>query len=133
MPKNITASAGMDALSQGIESYWSVNSTNESKKYACEAIRIAVKNIAKAVSGNESSRAAMAKAAHLAGKAINISKTGMFVRAELPVFQVAETVRLYIKPYGMRRSYKVIATVTRFNHNRRFPVGYGLEFTYPTA
>ena len=75
LPKSITASAGMDALSQGIESYWSINSTNESKKYAKQAIRLAIKNLANAVNGNTSSRIAMAKAAHLAGKAINITKT----------------------------------------------------------
>lgn len=75
LPKGITASAGMDALSQGIESYWCINSNSESKKYAKEAIRIAIKNLANAVNGGKSSRILMAKAAHLAGKAINISKT----------------------------------------------------------
>ena len=75
LPKSITASAGMDALSQGIESYWSVNSNNESKKYSKQAIKLAIKHLANAVNGNKSSRTAMAKAAHLAGKAINIAKT----------------------------------------------------------
>jgi len=75
LPNGITASAGMDALSQGIESYWSINSNNESKKYAGQAIKLAIKNLANAVKDNKSSRIAMAKAAHLAGKAINITKT----------------------------------------------------------
>ena len=75
LPKGITASAGMDALSQGIESYWCIYSTNESKKYAKQAIKLTIKNLANAVNGNKSSRIAMSKAAHLAGKAINISKT----------------------------------------------------------
>ena len=75
LPKSITASAGMDALSQGIESYWSVNSNNESKKYSKLAIKLAVRNLADAANGNKSGRTAMAKAAHLAGKAINLAKT----------------------------------------------------------
>ena len=75
-PRYVTACAGMDALSQGIESYWCINSTEESKKYARESIKLAFKNLPQAV--NEPSREireSMAKAAHLAGKAINISKT----------------------------------------------------------
>lgn len=76
LPKNITASTGMDALSQGVESYWSVNSTNESKKYAKEAIKLVINHLPIAVNNpDKKSRANMAKAAHLAGKAINISKT----------------------------------------------------------
>ncbi len=75
LPKGITASAGMDALSQGIESYWSVHSTNQSKKYSREAIKLTIKNLVNASDGNKSSRIAMTKAAHLAGKAINITKT----------------------------------------------------------
>lgn len=76
LPKHITASTGMDALSQGIESYWCINSTNESKKYAKEAIKLVMKNLRMAVNKpSKKSRIAMSKAAHLAGKAINISKT----------------------------------------------------------
>lgn len=76
LPKNATASTGMDALCQGIESYWSINSTDESKKYAGEAIKLVIGNLSDAVNNSsEEAREAMAKAAHLAGKAINISKT----------------------------------------------------------
>lgn len=76
LPKSITASTGMDALSQAIESYWCINSTDESKNYAREAIKLVMKNLILAVNNpSEESREAMSKAAHLAGKAINISKT----------------------------------------------------------
>ncbi|MBI2667371.1 phosphonoacetaldehyde reductase [Candidatus Woesearchaeota archaeon] len=76
MPKEVVASTGMDALCQAIESYWSVKSTTESRKYAKEAILLAVKNLESSVeSQNGKSKEEMAKAAHLAGKAINISQT----------------------------------------------------------
>lgn len=76
LSKNITASSGMDALSQAIESYWNVNSTEESKQYAEKAIRLIFNNLADAVNNpNENCRKKMAIAAHIAGKAINISKT----------------------------------------------------------
>lgn len=72
----ITAYTGMDALGQAIESYWSVNSTKVSKGYAKKAIRLILENIHKAVHNpSKSSRTAMAKAAYLSGKAINITKT----------------------------------------------------------
>ena len=76
MPKRVAASSGMDALCQAIESYWSVNSSEESKNYARDALTLAVKNIECAVNSKErSSVDAMSLAAHLAGKAINISRT----------------------------------------------------------
>ena len=76
MPKRVAASSGMDALCQAIESYWSVNSSEESKSYARDALALAVKNIEYAVNSKErSSVEAMSLAAHLAGKAINISRT----------------------------------------------------------
>jgi len=76
LPKGITASAGMDALCQAIESYWCINSTEKSKNYAKEAIKLAMSNISHAVNNSSKpSREAMSKAAHLAGKAINISRT----------------------------------------------------------
>jgi len=76
LSKRITACTGMDALSQAIEAYWSVNSTDESKNYSQEAIKLISGNLV-VVTNNptEKSRTAMIKAANLAGKAINISKT----------------------------------------------------------
>ena len=76
LPKKIAAESGADALAQAIESYWSVNSTNQSKKYSREAIRLIVGNLSAAVNKlDKEARAAMCRAAHLAGKAINISQT----------------------------------------------------------
>jgi alcohol dehydrogenase class IV len=71
-----TAVTGMDALCHAVESYWSINSTNESKDYAKKAMKIILDNLQEAVHNpTVESRANMAKAANLAGKAINISKT----------------------------------------------------------
>lgn len=76
LPKYQSACTGMDALGQAVESYWCVNSTEESKKYAAEAIKLVMDNLTEAVNtSSEESREAMAKAAYLAGRAINISKT----------------------------------------------------------
>lgn len=72
----ISASTGIDALSQSIESYWNINSTEESKKYAEKAIKLILTNLYDVVNNpNEKSRINMSIAAHYAGKAINISKT----------------------------------------------------------
>ena len=76
LPKNITAATGADALCQAIESYWSVQSTEESKLFAREAIKLILENLVAAVNDpSPTNREAMMKAANLAGKAINISKT----------------------------------------------------------
>ncbi len=73
----VTACTGMDALAQGIESYWSTQSTEESKTYAREAITLALQHLETAVHHPENliARTGMMNASHLAGKAINISKT----------------------------------------------------------
>lgn len=76
LPSYQTACTGMDALSQAIESYWSIHSTDKSKQYARQALALALTHLEKAVNNPDpESRIAMAKAAHLAGKAINISFT----------------------------------------------------------
>ncbi|ADQ13541.1 phosphonoacetaldehyde reductase [Halanaerobium hydrogeniformans] len=72
----ITASTGMDALCQAVESYWSVNSTEKSKKFAEKAIKILLKNINETVNNpGKLNRKKMMLGANYAGKAINISKT----------------------------------------------------------
>ncbi len=76
LPPRITASTTMDALSQAMESYWSVASTEESRTYAKESLALTLKYaVVNYRNPNIDSRAAMQKAANLAGKAINISKT----------------------------------------------------------
>lgn len=65
----------MDAMCHAIESFWSVNSTDESKKYSAEAIKIIIKNKEKYLSNEDSGNANMLVAANMAGKAINITQT----------------------------------------------------------
>jgi len=76
MSKRLTAITGLDALTQSIESLWSVNSNNESIQYAKKSIKLSLNAIVKAViNPDRRLRVDMAKAANLSGKAINISKT----------------------------------------------------------
>ena len=71
-----TAICGLDALSQSMESIWSVNSSNGSMRSASEAIELVLSNLSLAVaSPSPSSREAMSRAANLAGQSIDITKT----------------------------------------------------------
>jgi alcohol dehydrogenase len=76
LPKYMTAVTGMDALCQAVESYWSIKSGEESKSLAFTSIKLINANIIQAVNAPDSnSRLAMAQAANLSGKAINITRT----------------------------------------------------------
>ena len=67
---------GLDALAQGIESAWAIGSTSTSRKYSFDAIEKASRCLPKIIKNPiESDFKEMMLAAHLAGKAINISKT----------------------------------------------------------
>ena len=75
LPDYQKKSTMLDALCQAIESYWSVNSTEESKKYAKAAINLILKNMFKYLDNDENAMKNIMKASNLAGKAINISQT----------------------------------------------------------
>lgn len=76
VPSHVGAASGMDALCQGIESYWSIYSTEESRAFASEAIRLAWAALDGAINRREPKAfEEMAKASHLAGRAINLTKT----------------------------------------------------------
>ncbi|KAA5538881.1 phosphonoacetaldehyde reductase [Roseiconus nitratireducens] len=76
LPPEITTATGLDALCQAIESIWAVGATSESERFASEACRLAVDNLQiAALSPTKEARLAMCRASHLAGQAINISKT----------------------------------------------------------
>ncbi len=65
----------MDALSHALESFWSVNSTEESKAYSREAIREILTHADGYLLGRDECSEAMLRAANTAGKAINITQT----------------------------------------------------------
>ena len=72
----LTAETGCDALAQAIESFWAKNATEESKQYSRKAIPLISNNLETAVNlPSPESRKNMLFGAHLAGKAIAISKT----------------------------------------------------------
>ncbi len=64
-----------DALCHAIESFWSVNSTEESREYSREAIRGVIENMNGYLDNTEAGRKGMLLAANTAGKAINITQT----------------------------------------------------------
>lgn len=64
-----------DALCHAIESFWSVNSTDESKKYSRRAIGLVNENMDAYLANTEEGRKNMLLAANMAGKAINITQT----------------------------------------------------------
>lgn len=64
-----------DALCHAIESFWSVNSTEESKEYSRKAIESILKNMNGYLNNTEEGNSGMLMAAHYAGKAINITQT----------------------------------------------------------
>lgn len=76
LPPYLMACSAFDALSQAIESYWSIKSNDESKQHAEQAIKIILKSIIPAVVKKElNSIRLLFVAANLAGKAINITRT----------------------------------------------------------
>lgn len=66
----------MDALCQGIESWWSVNSTEESYEYSRKTVELIMANWRKYIFKNDDEAAAQIMlAANYGGRAINITQT----------------------------------------------------------
>jgi len=76
LPREVAASTGLDALSQAVESYWSINSTADSQDYARKAIKLISSSFENAVNTrSRTAKESMMKAANLSGKAINLTLT----------------------------------------------------------
>ena len=76
LPASITASTGLDAFCQAVESIWAVGATAESVNYATESARLALSSLVDATQNPTAGvRRDMCRASHLSGRAINISKT----------------------------------------------------------
>lgn len=75
LPEYQRKSTMMDAFCHSLESYWSINSTEESKSYSKKAINMIIENMDSYLKNEEVGNYNMLMAANLAGKAINISQT----------------------------------------------------------
>ncbi len=75
VPDYYRKSTMLDALCHCIESFWSINSTPESKAYAKEAISIILDNEEAYLKNDPIGNVNMLRASQLAGKAINITQT----------------------------------------------------------
>lgn len=76
LPAKVTAESGLDALCQAIESTWAAGATTASLEYSLRSLELAWGSLEGAVlAPSPDNRAAMLRAAHLAGQAINIAKT----------------------------------------------------------
>ena len=65
----------LDALCHAIEAFWSVNSTEESRKYSRSAIQFILSGMEPYLANRSEGNAIMLRAANLAGRAINIAQT----------------------------------------------------------
>ncbi|HOE67622.1 MAG TPA: phosphonoacetaldehyde reductase [Candidatus Hydrogenedentes bacterium] len=116
LPPYQTACVGMDALAQGVESHWAKGATEESRGYARRAIELALENLFAAVNRPDpQNRAAMLEAAHLAGRAIDISKTTaahafayvLSMRFELPHGHAVALLLPFLVGHHMRQGISV--------------------------
>lgn len=65
----------LDAFCHAVESFWSVNSTDESKQFSKDAIRLILGNMESYLKNEYDGNKNMLMAANIAGKAINITQT----------------------------------------------------------
>ena len=77
----LTACSGFDAFAQAVEAYWNIHATEESDRYAEEALTLLIRCLAQFAThpqpcmGDSNWREEMMMGANLAGQAINIAKT----------------------------------------------------------
>lgn len=75
LPEYHRKSSMLDALCHGMESFWSVRATEESRNYAAQAVQGVLKNMDVYLKNTPGGNAGMQQAAYLAGRAINITQT----------------------------------------------------------
>lgn len=74
-PAHLVARTAMDATSHAIESFWSIQSTEKSREISERALALLWHNIIPALAGQSEAQHAVAEGSHLAGQAIQITRT----------------------------------------------------------
>ncbi len=75
LPMYQRQSTMLDALCHGIESFWAVQSTDESRAYARKAIGMVMDNMESYLRNEPEGNKNMLQASYIAGKAINVTQT----------------------------------------------------------
>lgn len=75
LPEYQRKSTMLDALCHALESFWSVNATEESKTYAARAIRQVLESMEAYLDNDPAGNEGMLRASNTAGKAINFTQT----------------------------------------------------------
>ncbi len=78
LPKHLTATTGLDALTHAVEAYIGNTTTRKTRKWAVEAVSLILENLETAYNYpvNEKARANMLRASYLAGAAFSQSYVG---------------------------------------------------------
>ena len=99
------ATSGIDAVCQAVESLWAAGATDRSRRFARRALGLLLPNIEAFVShGPPEAARAMAIGSHLAGRAIDVSKT---TAAHALSYAIT-------KRYGISHGHAVALTLGRF-------------------
>lgn len=121
LPYAQTLSSGLDALCQGLESFWSVRATPKSKQYASLAIDLVLDNLQKSLDNplDEKVRMNMLMAANFSGRAINIARTNVCHSISYPLTDI------YKIPHGIAcyMSLRYFA--------KKIGIGLNLDFEIP--
>ena len=113
LPSAITISSGLDALSHAVESFWSPEATEESKRYSEFAINGITACLYDSWKNpqNEYLRGRMLESANYAGKAINITRTSICHALSYPMtvkygiphgIACASTLPIFMKEFNFR-------------------------------
>jgi alcohol dehydrogenase class IV len=87
MPAYLTASSGFDAISQAIESFWSIHATPDSRSHALRSLPLSIENLPRVMKEplSSSGRSSMALASCEAGLAIAQTKTTAVHSVSYPI------------------------------------------------
>lgn len=125
-PNKIKASAGFDAIAQGLESLVSKKSNNQSVEFASKSLKISINNyISFLEDPNLKNATKMSIAANLAGKAISISKTTVPHAASYPftsLFNISHghAVSLFFEDFFKFNFNNLNKSETSFDLKKRF-------------
>ncbi|MGG0668726.1 iron-containing alcohol dehydrogenase [Lederbergia citrisecunda] len=97
LPKHITSTTGMDALTHAVEAYIGISNTKQTKQWSIDAVKLIFENLYEAYSNGENivARTNMQRAAYLAGMAFTRAYVGN-------VHAIAHTLSgFYNVPHGL--------------------------------